>query len=285
MRYWLLSSFAILTGCMTAPAADDQGCAPPARWRDVAEAAEGQFLVVGELHGTNEIPAAFGSYVCAAAKQGGRTLVGLEIHPKYAEAINAASGSGDPEAVLLMQMPDFWSGSYGLSSEAMLRLIGLLTTIEGVDIVPFNGDFPIPEFDTPEEVQAWFDAMEVGELQQLREEAMAGILSRAFEGYDRAIVLVGNIHAAETKFDFLEGADNMAMLLPGEPVSLNYRSDGGTAWNNQGEGGKPNLVLPSSTAIPSVLPVPSIGLTEATGPAYDGYLYVGTVTASPPAGR
>jgi hypothetical protein len=54
-------------------------CVPPAGSLAALNTKDLQFLVIGELHGTKEIPAVFSELVCLAASLGSRVLVGLEF--------------------------------------------------------------------------------------------------------------------------------------------------------------------------------------------------------------
>lgn len=257
-------------------------CDAPSGWEQVANVAEGRFLVIGEMHGTKEVPAAFGAYVCKAAQQGGATLVGLEISQSYQPTLEEAKLSDDPRAMLLSKMKDHWEIEDGRSSEAMLDLVIRLLATENVTVHAFAAPLR-----TPFEQQAYERARANGQtraqLHQARSERMRDKLVEMFDGFDRAIVLTGNIHAAKARFDYLEGADNLAMLLPDDPISLDNRFSGGEAWNmghNHKSGSRP--VRTSIVGVPEGIEPPNIGFSQALSPRFDGYLYVGDVSASPP---
>ena len=278
----------LLAACAAAPEASADRCAPPTGWEAVADAAEGGFLVVGEMHGTNEVPAAFAQYVCAVSARDGRTLVGLEIGEAYAEALAAATTSDAPEALLRDAMDEVWRSTDGRGSEAMLAMMVDIAAMGGVDMLAFSRFADLEALGMPmdasqEEKLAWLQSLPLHVTQQGREEAMAAVLNEAAPGYDRVIVLVGNIHAGKTRFDFLEGADNMAMLLDGKVVALDNRFDGGEAWNAQGGSGKANEAGTWLDGVPEGADAPMMRLTAEVGPRYDGVLYVGSITASPPA--
>lgn len=273
----------LLSACAASPA--ETACDPPEGWRAVAEAAEGGYLIVGETHGSAETPRAFGEYVCSAAGQGGRTLVGLELSPRHQAALDAARQASDPEAVLIDGMRDHWSAPDGRSSRAMLDLIVRLSSLDGVHVHAFDAPLDLSRFATSGDAQAWYDSLTTGQAQQMRAERMRDSLRDAFDGYDRAIVLAGNIHAAKAPFSFLDGADNMAMLLPGDPITLVDRHDAGEMWNViTSDGiGRANPAGVNRQGVPEGSGLPGMALTDAMSPRYDGYLYVGPVTASPPA--
>lgn len=78
-------------------------------WENIAKAAEGKFLIFGEMHGTNEVPAAFGGYVCEVVQQEGTTVVWLEMSQSYQAALVAAKLREDPRSFLVSEMKDQWS--------------------------------------------------------------------------------------------------------------------------------------------------------------------------------
>ena len=99
------------------------------------------------------------------------------------------------------------------------------------------------------------------------------------------IVLVGNLHAAKARLEHLPTVDPMAMLLPTNTLTLNAEYD-------EGESSHPSHDLSSAQSYPTQsnrqgtppnADKPIIGLSDALNPNYDGYLYVGTITASEPA--
>ncbi|MCQ8184511.1 hypothetical protein [Parvularcula maris] len=289
MRLWMgiAGLSVLLSACATTEDRSASACNAPDGWQEVAEAAEGQFLLFGESHGTEEIPDLFESYVCAVSARGGRTLVGLEFQPGDAAAVEAALASEDPGAAIKEAMAPTWRlyASDGRGSEAMLGLLLALDKMDGVDLVFFD-DFDVMRdlngpVDAPqEEVVAWYQNLPPHALQRVRDARMAEELDAAFtDDYDRAVVLVGSIHASKTRFDFLGDTDNAAMLLPEGTVTLVSMTSGGEAWVNGGV--KPvrqSRLLPEGATAPSITLVEG-GVDEGR---FDGYYFVGEVTASPP---
>jgi len=96
-----------------------------------SEALTAPLVLVGEIHGSAEIPAAFGNLVCHALRRRPRetVLVGLEIFSSAQSAIDAflASDGGGPARAALLEH-DFWRREYqdGRSSGAMLALLDAL---------------------------------------------------------------------------------------------------------------------------------------------------------------
>lgn len=278
--------FICLSACsqINSNVAEIEPCKAPIGWQDMAKIAEGNFLIFGEMHGTKEVPTAFGNYVCAVSQQGGKTLIGLEMSQSYQATIDEAKLIDNPRSFLLSEMKDHWSIEDGRSSEAMLDLVVRLLSYENVSVHAFEA--PIR---TPSE-QATYDQTKSdtssGQRHQARSERMRDSLINRYKGFDRAIVLTGNIHGSEASFGFLEGAENLAMLLPGNPITLNNRFDGGHAWNMRHDHKSgPNPLPKNLRGVPDGIAAPSMGLSEALTPSFDGFLYVGKATASPPAGK
>jgi hypothetical protein len=120
--------------------------------------------------------------------------------------------------------------------------------------------------------------------------------------YDRILVLVGNLHAA--KAPVMRGGarfEPMAMRLAAaeEVISLGMVDGGGTAWGCQLKQGvrlEPSKPLPPGAMdcrshplreVYEMGPAPraALGNPPSDQPlpfAYDGYIWVGPVTASPP---
>ena len=265
-------------------------CGAPAGWEQVAAAAEGKVLIFGETHGTNEIPDAFARYVCAASTREGRTLVMLELDIGHEAAMTAASDAADPHTALLIGMPKHWASRDGRGSLAMLgmmeTLIGLRQSGRDLTILPMQQMTGWPEGLTPEERYTWLQAQPPSRIQQMGDAGMAERIVEVSGQYDRTIVLVGGIHARKAELEALPGVSLMAMQLP-NATSLRILDDGGTAWVWTKD------VIGAQTQYnsnPNEYPANSMALVPGKLPAYpgdvlayDGYLSVGPVTASPPA--
>jgi hypothetical protein len=263
------------------PPSEEVDCNPPSRWETVAEAAEGRVLFVGEVHGNTETPAAFARYVCAAASRAGSTLVLLELPPHHAPAIREAMASDDPRTALLSGLEAHWKTRDGRGSVAMLdmmgRLMSLAKTNPELSIEPFSL-FLLKEFTTPEETMAWAASLSADQIQEQSEAGMAQEIRRRSAGYDRTIVLVGNVHA------YLAVRENSsvpsaAMRVPGA-LSLRVVHDGGESWIH----GKEKAGIHSLTALnPNAEPTNAMGLSARYAPHFSGFLSVGPISASPPA--
>lgn len=231
-------------------------------------------VMVGELHGTNEAPAAFGRLVCRAAERAhpGGVLVGLEIPRGDQAAIDGALAAADDETARtrLLATTHFSDESHdGRDSEAMLALLLELRRQRraglGIEIVAFDMD---PATITPASDRDLEMARELGE---------------AIDAHPDTTVLAyaGNLHTRRHALPRVQRHPPMAeRLLADHPelVALDFASSGGTFWaciddtcgaqRGQGNGRGPD---------------PFVELSDAQGDAYDGFLYVGPITASPPA--
>jgi hypothetical protein len=288
-------AFVTLAACVNQPATSlgriAENCGAPKGWEQIATAADHRVLIFGEAHGTNEIPDAFARYVCAASAREGRTLVLLEIDVLHEDALAMASEAPDPRSELVSTMPKHWASQDGRGSKAMLDMVERLVTLrqDGRDLVirPMDQFTGWPEGLSPEELSAWFAKQPMTTKQQMRDRGMAEKIRSESEGFDRTIVLAGNVHARKAELAALPGVSLMAMLIP-EAISLIAIHDGGTSWNNMdGLSGRVNetsrLDLVDAPADAMALTPERLPAYPGDAPAYDGYFSVGTITASPPA--
>ncbi|QCU72313.1 calcium-binding protein [Luteimonas yindakuii] len=153
----------------------------------IQAAGDRRLIVIGELHGTVEVPA----LVQALARhyvRGGPVLVALEVHATEHARIRAYLGSdGGDEALHALREGPFWSVSIerndGRRTRAMLDLIDTARRLHGeghsIAVVPF-------------------DPARSGKAHPSRDRGMATILRAGFEALPdtgRMLVLTGNRHA------------------------------------------------------------------------------------------
>lgn len=247
-------------------------CSPIADEASLWAAPKTSYIVVGEIHGTAEIPAFFGDLACAAHASGRPVVVALEAAETEQGAIGTfvASDGGDEarkaflhSSIWNLQMKD------GRSSRAYLDLFERLRTLKKAgqiaDVVAIQ---PVRGFEqTPSETE--YNA------------AMAGRFRAARARYPNALVLilVGNVHASKSsmKFGTKSVLPAAADLPRDETISLNVVT-GGEAWTCHGPsecgphnwtGGKPERR--------------AVRLGQGA-PNYDGVIDLGVpTTASPPA--
>lgn len=249
-------------------------CAPV---ENASELPTEPLILLGELHGTDRSPAAFGALVCRVVRTHGEAVVGLEIPRAEQARIDAyleSEGSLADRRRLLAG--EFWTDPYqdGRRSRAMAELLETLRELSAngfdLEIMAFD---PLPDIDPAE-----------------REEGMARRLSSArSEHPDRPfLVLVGNLHprtARGTPWDAEFVPMGARLRAAGvEVLPLEIRHAGGSAWICTGSSAAdcgPQRIGGSETARRQ----PRLELFDepevATG--YAGALWVGEVEASPPA--
>jgi hypothetical protein len=180
-------------------------------------------VVLGELHGTNEHPAAI---VDAAAAYDGPLWIGLEMpagEQGRLDAYLASDGGESARADLLTGQ--FWTYDDGRASVAMLELI------DGIRSLRAGGaDVELAAFD-----------VDVMESATARDAGMADAIEAANDGDRAVLVLVGSVHAliGEPEFEIEPGYVPMAKALVDrgvDVVSLQGVSGGGEAWNCISEG-------------------------------------------------
>ncbi|WP_145734233.1 hypothetical protein [Nitrospirillum pindoramense] len=230
------------------------------------------YFVVGDLHGTAEIPAMVADIACAAAVKFHKVVLALEFPVTNAEALsNFSRHPESPAAALPFFAADPGGMADGRSSVAMARMLEHVRTLAGPDIavsfVPFQ---PVPASSDP----------------GLYEKAMAVGIIAAHQAHPDAkiLIFVGRTHARKAPTDRNGALLPMAATLPArETVSLDVSPTGGSAWNCRGT----SLTLTDVKCGPNPLgeaaDIPPAGITMISGAAYDGTLSVGKpFSASPP---
>lgn len=228
----------------------------------------GAHLLLGETHGTREIPRVVADLACAAAKLG-PLRVGLEIaavEQARIDAFIASAGTAEDRARLHDQS-DFWNGAYqdGRRSEAVLALLESLRALRqnGADVrvIAYDGD---PGND--------------------RDAAMATMLERAFKAEPHAtfLMLSGNLHARKTSGRAKQAFMADYMVKSGAALTtLDARYSRGTAWVCFGD--QPSDCGPNIVGAGRAGTTRGIALGRTADGAYDGTFDVGTVTFAAPA--
>ena len=281
--------FTLLASCAEAGKVADVSCDPLPGWESVADSTRDRYLVIGESHGTAEVPAAVAEYVCAVSTE--PTLLAIEWDASDNNGLQLAlAEDGDLRAGLDTHIPSWNDRSDGVASEAMLALVERARELNRagrpVDVVTFNG-----ARDAAQEAKfSHLPGQEPHEASQAENIRAA----RNAKDYSHVVVLVGGVHARKTPFEY-DGVswEPMAMKLapPEEVTSLIATHSGGTAWN---------CIMPAQTDKPmeevtmddldcsahDAKPVhdgePGFDTPEDLPAFYDGILHVGRVTASPP---
>jgi hypothetical protein len=229
-------------------------------------------LMLGDYHGTREIPAFVAALVGTVSARE-PVVLGLEIPQNHEDSLHAFLASdGGPEARRLLLDEPFWRAPYqdGRRSVALAELLETARALRAagrkIDVVAFD------------------DA--AGGTQDAREAAMAQNVIAARRAHPEAalIVYAGNLHTSKHEVGFKPGFAWMAMRVAaaGIPViSLNARWDDGTAWTCSDAVAEHCGVSFAAGRGPER----GIRLEPSPDGQYDGWFGVGPVTASPPAGR
>jgi hypothetical protein len=236
-----------------------------ARWER-----EARYLIVGEMHGTREAPAAFAGLVCDAAGQGAVT-VGLELRVAIQPQLDAfLDAPDDASAIEILRETSFWDRQQadGRSSLAMLEMMLAMR-----DLKARGRDIALAAFLPDVRRPPGFD-------QNYHELEMAVLLAQAAmrRPEARVLVLVGNVHAARTRIEVFDLLPAAAHLPGSETVSLAILQQGGSSWSCSVEscGSQEWASLHDED-------LRGIDLTPLRDGAYDGSLAIGPTTASPPA--
>lgn len=229
----------------------------------------GAHIILGEMHGTQQIPRFVGDVACAAANLGA-VRVGLEIPVEEQQRIDSfiASKGDDGARKALTLGSRFWSEPFqdGRRSQAVAALLESLRQLHqrGADLRVL--------------------AYDAGGAD--RDSSMAKQLLSAFaaEPTARFVVLSGNLHARKTAGQWKQRFMAAQLVEHGVKLTtLDAHYGMGSAWicggpkpDNCGPG-----VIGSSTVTPAT--AFSIVVGASKDGAYDGHFEIGTPSFAPPA--
>jgi hypothetical protein len=183
-----------------------------------------QLLIVGDYHGSNEIPDFVGQLMSAASARRPVRL-GLEIESFEREPIRiymVSKGTAADRAALLHD--DFWTVDEGRTSQAIVRLIERARELraEGRDVEVFT---TVPEYPGGTAVK------EAGGVNAYRSAGMAqAIHSKVQHGAALVIAFMGNAHSAYVGPARGSETTVTERLLSDSPYSVNLDLRGGSAW-------------------------------------------------------
>lgn len=234
-------------------------------------------VMLGEMHGSNEIPAFVGGLACHAAVRGLEVHVGLELPLAELEALERFLAGERSDATMLLQ-GEFWQRAEqdGRSSAAMLALLERIRVLKraGVDVDAFA-------FDRAPQA-TWNE----------RDAAMAAEILARVEAEPDALVITlsGNLHSrATTGLPWDPAAVPMAQHVRAarpDARTLDLRHRGGEVWACWMDEERMQCG-PMQTRSPepgSELGAPAIELWPARGEyEYDGVYVLDHLSASPPA--
>jgi hypothetical protein len=249
---------------------DPLQCNAIAGWDQVLAKKEMRYLVLGEMHGTNEMPAIFADAVCLTAKKR-PTIVAVELPETDQPLINAwLVSDGGSEAKQALLAAPFWNGDFkdGRSSEAMFGLLDRLRLMKSKGQIQALVAFQPVHMKNPWANEAY-------------EKGMAKLITDNTPKGATALVLVGNVHAMRTKFErstvsYLP----MAGHLPARKVlSFDIQNDGGLAWVCTGQ----DICGPTQIGKTTGQSQRGVILPSKRSGPYDGQIFLGVgTTASPP---
>lgn len=236
-----------------------------ALWND-----DTRYVVVGEMHGTTEAPAAFADLVCAARAQGPVT-VALEFSESIQPTLDAfiAADSDEAARATLAAYPH---GPFvhhdGRGSVAMLDLLLRLRAMQrgtpSLKVIAFAPDSPrVAGFS-----QSYYE-LDMGHR-------LASAARRTPDS--RMLVLVGNIHAQKKTIESRQLTPAIVHLPSNEVVTLYVVQQGGTTWSC----GRDTC---GANPLPEAYDAETRGVVvQPYGDgAFDGVLALGPTTASEPA--
>jgi hypothetical protein len=200
-------------------------CSPIPGADQIWSKASVHWVFIGELHGSNETPAAFRDLVCDAIAQGKHVTVALERPTSEQAALDDILTGKDLPAAQesLLRLHGWKEVLDGRGSEAMLRLLVSLRELRRLQpdlrVVAFDAPYSGPPAPGP------------------RDEAMGhALLSlRPTKPNDLVLILTGNVHAMQAS---KRGYDLAAMYLPPKEIlSLEVTDRGGESWSEDATGG------------------------------------------------
>ncbi len=286
---------ALMSAACANSRADAPRCDAPAGVEALWTDARIQYLVLGEYHGTAEMPAVTAELVCAAASGGERVLLALEL-PQAEESELQAFVSG---AATTLHEHGFWQRARdGRSSAAMFALLERIRDLReaGLDIAVI-AVAPSGRLSEDEELLLWqrfsppSGVDRQGSITDLRMAAALIDGARRMQAR-RVIFLVGNAHAVtapspSSSWNPVTGdirrftRMHTAAALPREnTLSLVFTHAGGAGFAQTQSGTGVNSLAPSEFELTS--PAVLIAPHPSAEPRYDGRIFIGTVSASPP---
>ena len=218
-------------------------------------------LALGEVHGTKEIPRLVGDLACNALSLGVPVIVGYEIGGDQQPAFDAfVDSDGGPTARQKLLAGEFWRTPYkdGRQSEA---LMGLLERIRRMHRAGAN---------------IRFAAIERGPHGEDRDKQMAdGVAQLRAESPDAIILLVAGSNHTRVNAGYPMGARLRARGIPLVSLAITYQT--GTVWTCVNRCGLHEMEGTDRGK------KPFIELKPFWHGGFDGMIYIGKISGSPPA--
>jgi len=266
-----MSLFTALSSLVLAAVTPVAGqCEPIPGWDQVLADERSRIIVIGEVHGSNEVPATFANIVCLTAASR-PVVVALEQPSMDQGAIDSFMASdGGVEARRAFLRAQMWNGPMkdGRSSQAYFRLFDELRRMHAAGTIESVIAFQPSSFTerpTPEQY----------------ERAMADLVKASSQPGTTVVALVGNVHAMLAPVPWEPRYTPMAGHLPAdEVVTLNVVGGGGEAWSCRAG---PDTCGPRPSGSPPNAPPRGVVLDGLGASPYSGVLYLGgPTTASSP---
>lgn len=248
--------------CPAIPGAEELWKKPQIRW-----------IMVGEIHGTREMPTTFGDLVCAAAETKRPVAVALELPQEDQARIDAFLASdGSSNAHQALQASGLWTDKFqdGRGSEAMATLLDRLRQMKrdgrivGVTVFQPTGG---------SRDQTAYNAAMADRLKAI-----------AMPQNGLILTLVGNIHAMKTTLrrPTMSIVPAAADLPADRTISLNMIGNGGTAWDCERDGCGPHHAGLDREAKRGIVMGDTDDYPIST---FDGTLELGVKTSAAPPAR
>lgn len=221
-----------------AAAAATSVCSPISGFEDALATTRAKWVVAGETHGTNEMPAMFANLVCLASRSA-PVIVAVEQPEEDQTAIDTyINSSGGKEAEAAFLHATMWRSGQpdsvldGRSSQAMFNLFRTLWKLHQQGrvqrVIAFQ---PSLEFKDGVFRMPWLDHKPIDQVEY--EKRMAALIRAGDEDARRVLVLTGSAHARLKPMEQFQTLQPMASFLPRrEILTLCLTSTGrGNAWN------------------------------------------------------
>lgn len=186
------------------------------------EMADQRFIIMGEIHGTEQTPALFADLVCLTAETGPVTVI-LEYPISQSDVITRftqSQGSAADREYLLSSW--IWNASFadGRSSQAMFRLLEHLREMraKGMPVEVYTAQ---PDFDILPETQHYYELGMAARWTQIA----------ALRPKSRILVLTGRAHASKLVDDDVPFPGAVSFLPSSAVVTLLPQLEGGATWN------------------------------------------------------
>ncbi|MEO6902036.1 MAG: hypothetical protein ABI315_02655 [Bacteroidia bacterium] len=224
-------------------------------------------IVVGEMHGTTEVPLFVLQLIKQLKKSQKKLTVGLEIPINYQKEINDFMKSGDFEKLKKL---DHFKYPDGRTSIAMGQLIKGLRELSGVKTICFDIDTNL--------------------RYGINRDSLMGVnLSESYRD-GQMVILTGNLHANlkegywRPNFKSATYYFNMEKKFNDKLISLNTYYGGGTIWNCMEDGCKERDAGSNGGNVKQSYGfINFIGIYDGVHPSgYSGFIYWDKVTASKP---